>query len=369
MPQSWESSLIRWSEAGLLDPATATRIREWEGTRGSGLRWPVWLALGLGGLMLAAGVLLFVAAHWDGLSPLQRFLVVLAAVGGFHLAAASVLERSPGLAITLHACGTLALGGGIFLAGQIFHLQEHWPGGLMLWALGAWAGWWLLRDWPQALLAALLTPAWLAGEWILATQDHRGAAPLAAGLLALAIAYLGAEPPPHGGSSAVRRGLVWIGGLALVPTVSYLVIVSPAGSHRPDPGPLQSFLGWGLALGAPLAVGWLLRGREAAPLAAGVIWAALGTVLARAGGVVPYLWSGILAVGLIGWGTLDRRSERINLGIAGFALTVTVFYFSSVMDRLGRSASLIGLGLLFLGGGYLLERTRRNLLARLQESP
>ena len=58
--------------------------------------------------------------------------------------------------------------------------------------------------------------------------------------------------------------------------------------------------------------------------------------------------------------------ERVNLGTAGFALAVAAFYFSDVMDRLGRSASLIGMGLLFLGGGYLLERTRRRLLARMR---
>jgi hypothetical protein len=36
------------------------------------------------------------------------------------------------------------------------------------------------------------------------------------------------------------------------------------------------------------------------------------------------------------------------------------------MDKLGRSFSLIVLGLLFLGGGWLLERTRRRLIARLK---
>ncbi len=40
----------------------------------------------------------------------------------------------------------------------------------------------------------------------------------------------------------------------------------------------------------------------------------------------------------------------INLGSAGFAATVLWFYFSSVMDKLGRSFSLIALGLLFLAG-------------------
>jgi len=51
----------------------------------------------------------------------------------------------------------------------------------------------------------------------------------------------------------------------------------------------------------------------------------------------------VLAVGVIAWGLHDRRAERINLGIAGFTLTVLLFYFSDVMDKLGRSASLITL--------------------------
>jgi uncharacterized membrane protein len=58
----------------------------------------------------------------------------------------------------------------------------------------------------------------------------------------------------------------------------------------------------------------------------------------------------------------DSRTERINLGAAFFAATVLTFYFSQVMDKLGRSASLVGLGVLFLGGGWALERMRRKLV-------
>jgi uncharacterized membrane protein len=36
------------------------------------------------------------------------------------------------------------------------------------------------------------------------------------------------------------------------------------------------------------------------------------------------------------------------------------------MDKLGRSVSLIGLGLLFLLCGWFLEKSRRRLLARLE---
>ena len=66
-----------------------------------------------------------------------------------------------------------------------------------------------------------------------------------------------------------------------------------------------------------------------------------------------------------GRGIRDGRAERVNLAVAGLAVTVLVFYFSSVMDKLGRSASLIGVGLLFLGGGWALERMRRRLLAHM----
>ena len=368
MPHSWESSLARWAEAGLLDPATAARIRNWEAgqVRGGGLRWPARLALGLGGLLLAAGVLLFVAAHWDALSPARRFGLVLATVGAFHLAGAFA-DRTPALALALHACGTVALGGGIFLAGQIFNLQEHWPGGLLLWALGAWVGWGLRRDWAQGALVALLTPAWLGAEWIAATEDRQGAPILAVGLLGLALAYLGAEPATRPGLGRVRRALVWIGGLGIVPAAIFLVLATHDRHRTLDA--LAGWLpavGWLAATGLPLAVAWLLRGRGGWPVAAGLGWAALAVLVGDLDGVAPYLWLGILAISLIAWGVRDRRVERVNLGVAGFALTLTAFYFSNVMDKLGRSASLIGLGLLFLGGGYLLERARRRLLAEIR---
>jgi hypothetical protein len=366
---SWESALRRWTEAGLVDEEAAGRIRRWEHDRpgGAGVRWPARLALGLGGLMVAAGILLFVAAHWDALSPGWRFGLALLLVGGFHLAGAAGAS-SPALAGTLHACGTVALGAGVFLTGQIFHLQEHWPGGMLLWAVGAWGGWALLRQWPQGALAAVLTPAWLAGEWV-ARSGHLGSGVAGAGLVLLAVAYVGAEPGngPVAVPRPMRRALVWIGGVALIPAALWLVSAEwwayrPAGTAQ-----VSEVLAWGLALGLPLGIAVGLRGRGALPMAPIALWVAIGPEAIQHRGVAPYLWAAALAGLLLGWGLRDRRSAPVNLGMAGFALTVLVFYFSDVMDRLGRSASLVGMGLLLLGGGYLLERTRRRLLGRFQE--
>jgi hypothetical protein len=76
--------------------------------------------------------------------------------------------------------------------GQIFNLEEHWPGGVMLWALGAAGAWALLRSWPQMALSAILLPAWLVGEWIVATQTRFLASddrPIAVGIFLLALTY------------------------------------------------------------------------------------------------------------------------------------------------------------------------------------
>ena len=127
MSAQWQSALARWVSAGLIDPTTADRIRTWEtahGERASRSRL-AFIAFGLGGLLLIAGVLLFVAAHWDDLSPASRFALVLAMTGALHIGGALAERSSAGLATTLHAVGTAAFGAGIFLSGQIFNMAEH----------------------------------------------------------------------------------------------------------------------------------------------------------------------------------------------------------------------------------------------------
>lgn len=382
MATDWERYLERWSGAGLIEPTAVERIRAYETERTSaqGLHWTVRLAISLGGLLLGAGVLLFVAAHWDTLSPAARFGLVLALVASFHVAGTLVVERFAVLAGSLHAIGTASLGAGIFLAGQIFHLQEHWPSGLLLWALGAWVGWTVLRDGAQATFVALLTPLWLGGEWIVATGGSHGhEAILAEGVLLLAITYLTALLP--GKDTPTRQALSWIGGIALLPlTFTTLGVDADAAWFSSSlPRNLQ-LLGWLSALGLPLALALWLRGVAAWKNVLAALWVVLLGAASRPRfassnsswqELEPYGLCALGAIGLIAWGLHEARKEHINLGVAGFAITVLFFYFSTVMDKLGRSASLIGLGTLFLLGGWLLEKTRRRLVARLesQESP
>ena len=173
--QAFEQFLVRWRSAGILDEVTEAAIRRYEESQAkpSGRRWQVILALVMGGILLGAGVLLFVAAHWDDVSPGVRLLLVMAMLALFHVAGILARERFSGFATTMHALGTVASGAAIALVGQIFNMQEHWPAAVMLWAICAAAGWWLGDEFQQTL-ALLLVPAWLISEWTYRAQGYSG---------------------------------------------------------------------------------------------------------------------------------------------------------------------------------------------------
>jgi hypothetical protein len=71
------------------------------------------------------------------------------------------------------------------------------------------------------------------------------------------------------------------------------------------------------------------------------------------------------AVFIIWWGVRQASKALVNLGIVEFAIAVGWFYFSDIFDKVGRSLGLIGLGVLFLAGGWALEKTRRGLITRM----
>ena len=380
MADAMQKNLDRWIAAGILDQTTAGRIRTFEQSRGSGerLRWPVLLALALGGFLLCAGILLFVAAHWEELTPGSRFALVLLMVAAFPVGGALTSEKFPALSTTFHAVGTVCLGAGIFLAAQIFNLEANWTNGILLWAFGALIGWLLLRRWPHAALLALLVPTWLVGRWFyVSEQNWEGAGNFIwEGLLLLSLTYLSARTAER--ESPERQALVLLGGIALLPLAVIAVLTRgelARGYPQTSAATSNRFLPWLLAIGAPLCLAVLMRGRAAWMNVLSAGWV-LGLAL-----VAPhhsflwndwdvmgfYVWAAVGAVGLIAWGIAERRRERINLGVAAFAMTVLFFYFSSVMDKLGRAESLVAIGVLLIFGGWGLERLRRMLVARVEE--
>jgi hypothetical protein len=261
----------------------------------------------------------------------------------------------------------VAFGAAIYLAGQVFNLDAHWPAGLMLWALGAAVGWLLLRDGPQLTLLAILAPAWLASEWVFVADDTRSIAWLvsSAGLLLLWLIYLTARAAGPG--TPERRVLSRLGAAGLLP----VALAFASGGSLFFGAPVAPFasstlvFGWSVAIGLPLGLAVFLHRANVWPHVVAALWIGLRALLITEGfdGRIPtYGWWALAAAGLAAWGVRDRRPTLINLAFAIFCATVVSFYFAGMTDMLGRSAGLMGLGVLLLAGGYALERGRRHLI-------
>ena len=81
--------------------------------------------------------------------------------------------------------------------------------------------------------------------------------------------------------------------------------------------------------------------------------------------LLAYALVAAFAVFLCWWGVRLVSRALVNLGIVGFAAAVAWFYFSNILTKMNRSLGLIGLGVLFLAGGWALEKMRRRILARM----
>jgi uncharacterized membrane protein len=395
----YESYLKRWQSAGVLDADTAARIQAWESAqeltsvsrgpepkaeaRESGLAWQGRVALILGGILLASGIILFVSSHWDQLGPGMRYMLVMALVTVFHLGGAITRDRYPATSSTLHAVGTVSIGAAIALIGQIFNIQEHWPAAVLLWAIAALFGWMLLRDQAQQTLSLLLIPSWLICEWSYAAENRIGTDVYVGRFLFVwAILYLCLF---IGTERRIVRGILFgVSTIAAVVGV-FLLLESWRSWSGMQPYPQLHTRVWGWVIFAvvPLLFSVTRIRKAALPVLAAIIFVIALPWCTR---ILPVRYGGIyygsnsepslaahtlvaaFCVFLIWWGVREGSRGLVNFGVVAFGATVAWFYFSDLFDKLGRSLGLIGLGALFLAGGWLLEKTRRGLLAHMAQT-
>jgi hypothetical protein len=376
-----ETHLNRWQTAGVLDSVAASRIRAWESEQKhpSGLHWQGLVALILGAILLAGGVALFVSAHWDQIGPGARFAVVLGMVSLFHLAGACTRKSYHGLGTALHAVGTLSTGAAIALVGQIFNIQEHWPAAVLMWAIAALVGWALLHDEAQQTIALLLVPAWILSEFSYAAEGHIGGGVyIGRFLIVWAVLYLTFF---IGSKRKIVQGILFA--VAAVASVWGIVILLDGwnswGNQTYLPLGLRTW-GWIDVAVLPILLAVFKFRKSIAPVVTAIVFSTALPWCMRVrpryriffGDTEPNLAAHALvaafAVFIIWWGVRQASKALVNLGVVGFAITVGWFYFSNIMDKLGRSLGLIGLGILFLAGGWALERTRRKLVTGMKKA-
>jgi len=137
--QRLEADLAQWEADGVIAPAAASSIRTALPPLSPGINIAVVVGI-VGGLLIAAAFLAFVAAHWTEIARLLRFAILLAGMivaGG--LGAWFAASGRTVLADLCAGIGAIIFGAGIALVGQMYHLGDDFAGGMLLWSSGAFA--------------------------------------------------------------------------------------------------------------------------------------------------------------------------------------------------------------------------------------
>ena len=135
--QRLEADLARWETDGVITPAAVAAIRVALPPLAPGINIAVVVAI-VGGLLIAAAFLAFVAAHWTEIARLPRLAMLFAGILSAHgLGAWFARAGHPVLADLCAAVGSIIFGAAIALVGQMYHLGGDFAGGMLLWAVGA----------------------------------------------------------------------------------------------------------------------------------------------------------------------------------------------------------------------------------------
>jgi uncharacterized membrane protein len=135
--QRLEADLARWQADGVITPATGTAIRHSLPPLGTGLNIAVVVGI-VGGLLIAAAFLAFVAASWTAIARPVRFAILLSGIAGaYGIGAWFAAANRAVLADLGVSVGTIVFGAAIALVGQMYHLGDDFAVGMLLWAAGA----------------------------------------------------------------------------------------------------------------------------------------------------------------------------------------------------------------------------------------
>ena len=135
--QRLEADLARWQTEGVITPSIGDAIRRSLAPSGSGINIAAVVGI-LGGLLIAAAFLAFVAANWSEIARPLRFSILLAGIAGSHgVGIAFARAERPILADLAASVGAIIFGAAIALVGQMYHLGDDFAAGMLLWAGGA----------------------------------------------------------------------------------------------------------------------------------------------------------------------------------------------------------------------------------------
>jgi uncharacterized membrane protein len=158
--------LPSWAERGWVKPGDERAILDHvEGEKGGGTRFLTLAFAMLGVLLLGSGIITFFAANWQVMAKLTKLIILFCSMGlAYGLAGYFETKESPRLAQAMLLLGVILFGSNIMLIAQIYHIDAHYPNGVLLWALGGLLAAYVLKS-QAALLAAIpLAVLWTGME-------------------------------------------------------------------------------------------------------------------------------------------------------------------------------------------------------------
>jgi hypothetical protein len=362
-----------WEAAGLVDAATAARIRDWESTHASPVAMRA--VIGIAVLAIGLGLISVVAANWDAVAGVARLGIHFALMVGL----AVWLWRKSGV-------GGMAAEGGLFVfgmlgltffghIGQVYQTDSPLWQPLALWLL-LFAPAILLRGtgWLNALLlmVVMVTAAWGFMAWTVGLQPRLDRIDETVRIvLALASPVLLAGLAAWAHTRSARE-VFWrrLGELAVVYAAggaSLFAIASADGPWRSDEESTRLLWSVIVTASVTLVTALLVRTfrRDAEGRIVAILWLGLAAMpllaYALSGNKVVAallfmaLWAGIAFAALrAGW----RGAFQAAVGIVALRLVLLSFELGG--DLLTSGAGLIASGLLILGvAGLALKVSKR----------
>ena len=367
------TELADWASDGLISDDQAERIST-RYSAASHTRFSIGrVLLTIGGGFVGIGVIWLVAANLDQLTPTFRFLAVTALwlaflIGGEVMASRNVSAPVEGAGRLLPAMG---LGAVIFQAAQSLQVPAYEPRLVGLWSAGAlfhgyltrshmpffvglvtgvvWWFWQPLWDEPNGLTVVLLFGAGaVLASGLAVLHDQRldayaWAWRTVGGAMAL-LAMFAAAIPDVG-----RDGIAWTTWL-VVALVAAGLAAAAAVATRPGLRALEP-LGAIVVLGVATLIGLWTTGTDASSVDAADWGHAVVSVIAYV----------VLAVGLVVLGTVRDHPPLTWMAMVGLVVFTTFQSFAVFAPIVTGAWLFVVLGTVFLGTGFLFDRTRRGL--------
>jgi len=154
-------SLPDWVARGWIQSDQQQVILDYVASQHRATPWLTYAFSILGVLLLGSGVITYFAANWGDMPKLMKLLILFGSMWLAYGAAWHALrdEHAPLLGQALLLFGTIMFGANIMLIAQIYHIDSHFPNGILLWSVGALVGAYLIRS--QPMLAAAIVLGWL----------------------------------------------------------------------------------------------------------------------------------------------------------------------------------------------------------------